>query len=415
MKDPFPIAPPKALIELVKPIADPLGLPSLALHAHEVLFAFGLYIFIDTVVSPVLSSRLVPDTYNKLNKRTRLNWDVHVVSFFQSVLISALSLYVIFYDEERASLRPRGRWEERIWEYTGVSGLCQSFALGYFMWDFYKCAWHLDIFGWGMLAHAISAFSVFALGYRPFIYFYAPIFLLYELSSPFLNIHWFCDKLELTGSIYQAINGAFLTGTFFACRLVWGNISSFWVFYDIFHAIQSGSTTISNNETGAPKHYSADDLLSIYGDEQGQRLAFAGGYKVPIWLGLVYLTSNLVLNSLNIFWFGKMLATIRKRFDPPLGTKGVGEEYSGYEPKEKVKKEKAYNTSTAQRLDPSAGQITNSSGKGSVRAARERAEAAMDGAIASSEDIDSQRVTLADGSKGIQIEGQRTLRTRRKA
>lgn len=378
MKDPFPIPPPVWLVEKVLPYANSLGLPTLALHAHEVLFAFTLYTVVGSVVSPILSRRFVPQKYKLLNHRTKVNWDVHVVSFFQSVLISALSLYVIFYDEQRIAVRPRDQWERRVWEYTGLSGLCQSFALGYFLWDFIQCSYHVDIFGLGMLAHAISAMSVFALGYRPFIYFYAPVFLLYELSSPFLNVHWFCDKLNLTGSPIQAINGIFLVGSFFACRLIWGNYSSVLVFMDIYNAIFNGNTDITkNNSTGAPKHYSAQDLMSIYGDEQGQLLAFAGSQGIPLWLGLVYLASNLTLNSLNIFWFGKMIQTIRSRFDPPLGTKGLGTEVKHWEREEKVKAANAPNS-------PAAGHV------------------------------DIQRVVNADGSNSVEIT-QRSLRTRRKA
>ncbi len=35
---------------------------------------------------------------------------------------------------------------------------------------------------------------------------------------------------------------------------------------------------------------------------------------VPIWLAGIYLVSNLVLNSLNFYWFAKMIETVRKRF-----------------------------------------------------------------------------------------------------
>jgi hypothetical protein len=33
---------------------------------------------------------------------------------------------------------------------------------------------------------------------RPFLNYFAPTFILYELSSPFLNIHWFLDKVNMT-------------------------------------------------------------------------------------------------------------------------------------------------------------------------------------------------------------------------
>ena len=52
-------------------------------------------------------------------------------------------------------------------------------------------------------------------------------------------------------------------------------------------------------------------------------MRFAAERDVPLWLALSYLGSNVVLNGLNWYWFGKMIEAIRKRFDPPLGTRGL--------------------------------------------------------------------------------------------
>ena len=43
-------------------------------------------------------------------------------------------------------------------------------------------------------------------------------------------------------------------------------------------------------------------------------MTFAREGQVPIWLASTYLTSNIILNTLNFYWFGKMIETIRKRF-----------------------------------------------------------------------------------------------------
>lgn len=37
---------------------------------------------------------------------------------------------------------------------------------------------------------------------------------------------------------------------------------------------------------------------------------------LPIWLAGIYLLSNLVLHTLNVVWFGKMIKAVRKRFEP---------------------------------------------------------------------------------------------------
>ena len=166
MLDPFP-PPPRFLIDAVKPFADALNLHTLPLHVHEVLFAAFLYTFTCNIVSPLISSRVCPKTYPRLSRRAKLNWDIHVVSFVQAVVINSLSLYAIWFDEERRAWRSSdlAGWEGRLWGYYGLGGLCQSFALGYFLWDLFMCSMHVDVFGFGMLAHAVSAVAVFGLGY----------------------------------------------------------------------------------------------------------------------------------------------------------------------------------------------------------------------------------------------------------
>lgn len=92
------------------------------------------------------------------------------MSLFQSTFISILALWVIFNDKERAELDFRGR----VWGYTGASGLVQAFSGGYFLWDLWISVLHVDLFGIGLLAHAISAFSVYMLGYVSSLCSYPP-------------------------------------------------------------------------------------------------------------------------------------------------------------------------------------------------------------------------------------------------
>ena len=37
--------------------------------------------------------------------------------------------------------------------------------------------------------------------------------------------------------------------------------------------------------------------------------------SVPFWLAMTYLGSNIILHSLNFYWFGRMIETVRKRFE----------------------------------------------------------------------------------------------------
>lgn len=162
MRDPFP-PPPLWLVELTKPYAEALYLPSLPYHIHEVLLAFILYQSTQSLFSPVLSNLFFPNIYPKLTRRTRINWDVHVVSLLQSCLINGLALWVMFKDEERYEMRNSA--VERVYGYTGASGLIQALATGYFVWDIVVSTRYVKIFGPGIWAHAVTALSVFSLGF----------------------------------------------------------------------------------------------------------------------------------------------------------------------------------------------------------------------------------------------------------
>lgn len=150
---------------------------------------------------------------------------------------------------------------------------------------------------------------------RPFVNFYGCTFILYELSSPFLNFHWFFDKLGMTGSKAQLYNGIMLLFTFFSCRLVWGTYQSVRMYQDVWQALhhQPATTSIDINALNGTDAAAGKSAAPLHSDV----MRFAGEEFVPLWLAFTYLGSNVVLNTLNFYWFGKMVETVRKRFQPP--------------------------------------------------------------------------------------------------
>lgn len=160
MLDPFP-PPPRWMQAAVEPLADYLSLPALPLHIHEVVFFFGFYQVLQSVISPWLSNKYFGAAYSKFPRRTKLNWDIHVVSLVQSTLVTAVALWVMAVDEERKGMA----WGERVYAYSGACSLVQAMATGYFMWDLIVCTLHIRLFGVGLFFHAVSALSVYGLGY----------------------------------------------------------------------------------------------------------------------------------------------------------------------------------------------------------------------------------------------------------
>lgn len=158
---------------------------------------------------------------------------------------------------------------------------------------------------------------------RPFVNFYGPVFILYELSTPFLNVHWFCDKLNMTGSTLQWYNGIILLVTFFGSRLVWGTFQSVCVFRDVWHTLQLGKLQSVRDLHSSPSSsiFVPRDGQLCMGKEscilaQSEVMKFVNdGAIIPMWLALTYLSSNIILHSLNFYWFGRMIETVRKRFE----------------------------------------------------------------------------------------------------
>ncbi|KAI9796560.1 MAG: hypothetical protein M1833_006124 [Piccolia ochrophora] len=297
MEDPlFPA--PAIAVELVQPTANLVGLSTLPFHVHEILLAFLTYQAIFVIAAPAVSRRLAPKTYESLSFGSRVNWDVHVVSMVQALFINACALWVIWTDVERT----RMSWQERLWTYTGATGMVQAFAAGYFLWDLMVSVMHFRILGPGSLVHAISTLLVTSIGFRPFANYYGLNFILYELSTPFLNIHWFLDKLGMTGSRIQLYNGLMLVATFGGCRLIWGTYQSVLIYQDVWTAWTSDVPT---GEKYAPlPGATVEEVLR----HQQQ--------SMPTWLAGSYLGANTILSVLNFYWFERMIAAVRKRFDP---------------------------------------------------------------------------------------------------
>lgn len=116
----------------------------------------------------------------------------------------------------------------------------------------------------------------------------------------------------MTGSRAQWYNGILLLLSFFSCRLLWGTYQSVRVYQDVWAGLHH-----VNNGQGFDTELNPEIM------------SFATGDKVPVWLAIVYLGSNVVLNTLNFYWFGKMIETVRGRFRDPktkgAKVKGAGE------------------------------------------------------------------------------------------
>jgi hypothetical protein len=120
--------------------------------------------------------------------------------------------------------------------------------------------------GFGFLLHAVGCLFMFSNCHYPYIQYYGCIFLLYELSTPFLHLRGLLINAKCTdGILFKTVQFLFAL-TFFVVRIVIGWPTLIGWIQDMWGQYQSGQ---------------AHSELLI----------------------LIYLFFGLSLNILNIYWF----------------------------------------------------------------------------------------------------------------
>lgn len=299
MLDPLPIPP--WLRDSAEPLTNLLHLHTLTLHVHEVLLSFAVYSFINDVLAPHISAWLIPTRYAKFPRRTRLQWNIHVTSFVNATFLSFAAPYVLSADKDLLI----NTWEERLWGYTGACGMVQAFGVGYFLWDLKVCILNFELLGVIDLVHAMVAVIITTLGYRPFGLYYGIQYAFIELSTPFVNIHWFLNKLDRAGSNLQIINGVVLIITFACCRLIFGCYLAVVFFRDVWTALHSPHMSWTEY------NYSPTEKPLVL------------QHQAVWWVAAIFMITHAIVMSLSAFWFIKMIMTVRKHINSSSGRSKV--------------------------------------------------------------------------------------------
>ncbi|KAG8787223.1 hypothetical protein FRC15_009720 [Serendipita sp. 397] len=201
--------------------------------------------------------------------RSLKGWHTRSVAFSHAVLVIPLAIQCLNLPGVDGT---RGRafgWDEKV-------GFVHGIACG-FLWDTVDSIIHFEDIGF--ILHGIACLTVFLFGYRPFLAYYGPRFLLWELSTPFLNLNWFFDRTRVKGTTIHLLNGVALLISFFSARLVYGT-------------------------------YMADGKQSY----NFFRTTYLNRSEIPAALFWTYCIGNVLLNGLNWFWFSKMVKTVRRKF-----------------------------------------------------------------------------------------------------
>ncbi|SCU84378.1 LADA_0D01376g1_1 [Lachancea dasiensis] len=239
-------------------------------HSHEILISFLIYHFVVGLWFAPLANRLVfGKHYTQLeDKKVKLNFDIHTVSMVQCVISLALAWPILLEPLSTSVVAYQ----------SSYNSMVAAVTCGYFVWDLVVCVEHFSMFGVGFLGHALASLYVFAVSLTPFCQSWIGKFLIFEASTPFVNVNWYISQLSRSATKpvvplwFNALNGALLILTFFVVRILWG--------------------------------FSAVFILI--------RQFWMERHVVPMWLPLTVMPLNVGLDALNVLWLNKMMRIAKK-------------------------------------------------------------------------------------------------------
>lgn len=265
------------------------ALTSFQAHWHEVLGLFLFYCAIQAA-SPWVSKAVVGNAYTGLNAKTKLNFDIHVVSMVQCIIL--IVVLIPSWGNEHFQNRASDPYGS-IFGYNEYLGFVVAITIGYFIWDLIVCLMYIRLFGAGFLLHAFAALYVFGVALiKPYCMPWVPAFLLFELSTPFVNVNWFSSRLP-AGTVPDKlviVNGLLLLVVFFLVRIAWGFYAVGLVAYDMYRTL----------------------------------------HMTSLFMPASILILNFSLDVLNVYWFMKMVAIAKKKAGGAK-TRPVSKEAAKYE------------------------------------------------------------------------------------
>ncbi|EDO15667.1 hypothetical protein Kpol_1008p3 [Vanderwaltozyma polyspora DSM 70294] len=237
-------------------------------HLHEIVYSFVAYTIIYNIVSPVVNRVIFGHYYTHLSSRTdKIDFDIHTVSMFQCIVSLILAPLIVTVPKTLDVSN----------YYDHLCTLTSAVSLGYFIWDICVCILHYEVSGPAFFAHAIISIYMSAITIKPLFQPWIGAFLLFEASTPFVNVNWYLCALKKISkeknvslnlpTWINSLNGLVLMFIFLTVRLIWG----------------TSCTIALVRETIRVK---------------------ANMPPIPTLLFLVFVIS---LNLLNIYWFSKMI------------------------------------------------------------------------------------------------------------
>jgi len=207
-----------------------------------------------------------PKAIVKADERQRFG--ARVTGGLHAVSTSLLCFWILLDKTETQDID-----KDRMYGYSDRTNLLFAHSCGFFLWDIYICLAREKI-DLGFLLHGIACFLCYLFGQFPFLHYYGVRFLLFELSTPFLNLMLILKQLGKVGKFHDMIKMIF-GYSFLLVRIFYGFLLSGGFFMETIDLVRNG------------KPHSMG-------------------------VALYYMAANFSLNMLNLMWLSQMIAAKSK-------------------------------------------------------------------------------------------------------
>lgn len=229
--------------------------------------SFTFFLVVNNVVVHWASQHNVPE-YRELSSDGKRHWRAVVTSLLHAVVVCSMCVWIVLFPEVDIE-------ENRIYGYSLLGNQAFAIASGFFLYDTTNCFKSTGPM-YAYIAHHLASFLCYTFVQYPFLCYYAVRFLLYELSTPLLDVRSMLLVLKRKDTaLFVAVEKTFGL-TFFAVRICMGIPLSLQAFRDTYYLFDA--------------------------NEQ---------HSTPV--AIFFIFANLGLNALNVHWMGLMFKKALKK------------------------------------------------------------------------------------------------------
>jgi hypothetical protein len=242
------------------------------------------------------------------------SWRSRCTSMLHAFIVGGLGAYVLFVEKKLDM--------EQVWPATNLSVITMAISAGYFLWDSIVVLARYDLFGFLFALHGIYCLYVYAIAtFYVVFHYHAMALLMFEWSTPFMNIFFMADQVETKMQEAAALKSKQKTDSSSEKDVVDGVPKWFKTTTFVLSALFALAFVLVRMVWGNYHYF------------QFYRVCWALWNETPVWLNLSLMALIIVAFLLNGTWMVQIILTgLNVLPKPDSNTKPIAKDGSVVEP-----------------------------------------------------------------------------------